>query len=86
MKHEDFVRMEAGKSAGDLPRNTELGMIMIDDGNKVNAEFYIQEELMCELSSDSVRDSPYHRIGFFNRERMENIVDITYLKLSVIDS
>lgn len=85
VKHESFVRMESGESAGDIPKNTELGVIMIDDGNKVNVEFYIQEKLMCELSSDSVKDSPYHRIGFFNRERMENIVDITHLKLSVIE-
>ena len=58
---------------------------MIDDGDKIHAQFYIGEKLMCELTTNTVKDSPFNRIGFSNRVRHNNISDVTYIQLSIIE-
>ena len=86
VKTEDTMVMESGESVGKIPLNEELTVIMIDDGNKVNVEYYIKDKLMAELSTNSTQDAAYNRICFCNREDFGNICDITYLQLSIIQS
>ena len=56
---------------------------MIDHGDTINAQFYIKEKLTGELTANVVKDSPFNRMGLFNRVRHNNISDITYMQLSI---
>ena len=76
---------ESKEKVDNMPLDTELSIVMIDDGDKMRAQFYIEDKLMCEISADSVKNAQHNRIAFCNREHDGNDCDITYLQLSIID-
>eukprot|EP01084_Bolivina_argentea_P119437 211765_1 len=69
-----------------IPLNTELSVVMIDDGNKINTTYCSDDGVIYKLEFDSNKISKYHRVIAFNRELQGNIVDITYLQVSVINN
>ena len=48
---------------------------MIDDGNKVNIEFYVQDKLQCKLSSNSV----YHNLNILKKDAFD-YREVNYVK------
>ena len=75
---------DVGEKVDNIPLNKELSVIMIDDGKQLNAEFYIEEKLICDIIAPSEKDAKFNRVGFCNREHDGNACDITYLQLSVL--